>query len=784
MKSTRTTWGWRSAVAVAAVTMVLSAFAVQAQEAPVTVTVNISGNAVPNGLVTARAMVEIMDGSTLQSYAWTQTGGLEATINGGNSATASVRLGPTWRYRRVLFQVLAEPPITEAQLPPNVPAPEGEFVGGTQSRWGILGVNPFSLEEAGLVTLEVDVTTSSGTYSAEAEIHTTLPWQPAAGIRNVPVGVPVLLNHKEQGSYDWQITPPAGSSVSLVPQQRFQEFTPDVTGIYTVRVTDEETAMPVVFEVYVGTWRGVIVAQDDDGRPVAEGLCTACHGSMLFDENPFEPWAQTGHAEIFTDLLNTNTHYSSACWSCHTVGYNPGVDNGGFDDAPDFPAFLDAGLLNNPGDNWTMVLEEFPATAQLANVQCENCHGPASSEPRLDTLAHGWRAEVTGEPRVSLSSDVCAVCHGEPLRHARFQQWQLSAHANYELAVDEGGSGNCARCHTVNGFLKWLPVLTGEEPGDPTASITVDWAEDESHPQTCVTCHDPHDVGTVSGIETNAILRIQGTTPPLIAGFQVVGAGRGAICMTCHNSRRGLHNDSNFAQSKLDGDATRAPHGSSQTDVLMGENAYLVNVGVRGRHSLIEDSCVTCHMEVTPPPEDLSYNQGGTNHTFFASADVCTECHTGITADGLQTVVGAVADYVQGLIEDGYRDLIGDLAAAGNTIDLGGGTMITSAGQITGIAFSESRGRQAIIVTLAGGATVGPVALNGIDVIQPAPMPVVALDELASDALLKAGWNWMLVHNDGSRGAHNPTFVLSVLDGARDALGGSGGPRAVLPDVF
>ena len=57
--------------------------------------------------------------------------------------------------------------------------------------------------------------------------------------------------------------------------------------------------------------------------------------------------------------------------------------------------------------------------------------------------------------RVSLSSDLCGTCHGEPARHGRFQQWQLSRHANYELAVEEGTNGTCAKCHSGNGFVAW-----------------------------------------------------------------------------------------------------------------------------------------------------------------------------------------------------------------------------------------------------------------------------------------------------------------------------------------
>ncbi len=768
------------ALALLAFALVWSAPALQAEE-PVTVSVQVAGRAVPNGRVTATATVEIHDGSTLQSFAWTQIGGVPARINGASQATAAVRLGPKWQYRNRLFEVLAEPPVGPDELPPNVHLPEGEFPGGLQDRFQVAGINPFALEEAGLVTLRLRVRTTSGTYTQVVEVHTGLPWRPSPGIRNVPIGIPVLLHGKTQGSYDWDFTPPAGSTAALTgPRSQDPEFTPDVPGIYTLTVTDQATQAPVTLEIYAGTWRGVIVGQDADGRPLADGLCMACHNGDLVPDM-FTPWAQTGHAEIFTNNLNTNARYSASCYGCHTVGYDSRTANGGVDDNPDWHAFLGAGLVGKPGDNWTMMLEEFPAAAQLANVQCESCHGPQASAPRLDTLAHGWRASVTGEPRVSLSSDVCAVCHGEPLRHARFQQWQLSAHANYELAIEEGTSGNCSRCHTGNGFLEWLPVLLDDDPAtDPTANVRVTWTEDETHPQTCATCHDPHDIGTTSGSDPNARVRISGHTPPLIGGFQVYGAGKGAICMTCHNSRRGLRNDDNFAETKV-ADASRAPHGSSQTDVLMGENAYFVNVGVRGRHSLIEDTCVTCHMERTPPPDVLAYNQGGTNHTFFASPDICTSCHEGVTAQGLQTAVDAVLDDLKGLIETRLLEFMADLIVAGSTLNLGNQATLTDVGTIAALDFGETRGRQALTFTFRDGSTVGPLRMTDIDVVQPTPLPVVELYDLADDQLIKAGWNWNLVHNDGSRGAHNPTFVLAVLDAARDALGGRGGPRAEIP---
>ncbi len=70
----------------------------------------------------------------------------------------------------------------------------------------------------------------------------------------------------------------------------------------------------------------------------------------------------------------------------------------------------------------------------------------AADQPR----SHAGRALAQ-----NLSSDLCGSCHGEPPRHGRFQQWQLSAHANYELAIEEGESASCSKCHTANGFLAW-----------------------------------------------------------------------------------------------------------------------------------------------------------------------------------------------------------------------------------------------------------------------------------------------------------------------------------------
>ena len=724
----------------------------------VIVSASVEGDAVPGGALTASVTVEVLDGSaTVDSYSWSQTGGVTVTVDGSSTAAATVSLPSAGDFKDLLFQVLAEPPISEAQLPSNVSLPEGEFPGGLQDRFQVVGLSPFSLEEAALVTLEVTVTTSSGTFTSDVEIHTSLPWKSSLGIGNVAIGGPVLLHGKIQDAYAWNLSGPAGSNATLADANaQNPDFTPDVSGSYTV--TEATSGAELV--ITAGTWAGAITGLDDDGRPEAD-TCTICHnGTIAADQ--FSSWAQTGHADIFSVNLNTSTHYSTSCLSCHTVGWDPDADNGGMDDVADYDSFLaefttDGSHFHADSDNWTGMLARTPASAQLANIQCENCHGPNPA---------GHAAATPG--RTSISSDVCAVCHGEPLRHARFQQWQLSKHANYELAIEEGENGNCARCHTGNGFLAWLPTLLDDDPAtDPLENIEITWTTDEIHPMTCVICHDPHSIGTTTGIGTDATMRISGDTPPLIAGFTAVGVGRGAICMTCHNSRRGLRNDDNFDAS----DAARAPHGGPQADVLMGQNAFFMEVGVRGNHSFVQDSCVNCHMEQTPPPDLLSYNQGGTNHTFFASSDICDRCHgEAFGAEGVQTAYEASALELETKIESAIIALIAGQIAAGNTIDLGGEAVITAAGDIAGVEFGEYHGRQAITVALADGTTVGPIRLPDVDVLDAAQVSLGELYDFADTRLAKAGWNWNLANNDGSRAVHNPTFVFQVLDKAIDAL--------------
>ena len=726
--------------------VLLAAFALPAlAAAPPTVTVAVTGDAVPGATVTARATITINDGSMLQSIRWTQKSGAHVALSNFTTDTVTITLPDRAAFKEHLVEVLQEPAIPHANYPSYVPARES--IGGLQNRWGIAGASPHAVIDAAAIVFDLELVTTSGTYNTTATVAAKIPFKTATGVTNVPIGIPVLLHGRSQATYDWKLTKPAGSAATLLDAAtQSPDFTPDVKGTYKLTVTDLASGAPVTLTIYAGKWQGMVAGVNADGRPVASRECTSCHAGKI---EMFTPWSKTGHAEIFTDNIldsSPTAHYATRCLGCHVVGWDADVNNGGFDDASDYAAFAASGIIGHGhDDNWERTLKEFPATAKLANIQCENCHGPQDSEGHA----------LWGKARISLSSDACSVCHGEPARHGRFQQWQLSLHGNFETAEAEGLNPGCTKCHSAQGFVEW------GKNGFGTQAINVTWTANDVQPITCAVCHDPHAIGTTSGsAATNAPMRIQGTTPMLDAGFIANDVGKAAICMTCHNGRRGLKNDA----IKLT-DFSRAPHVGPQTDILLGQNLYFTKVGSKGFHAVIEDSCVSCHMEKTNPPAGLANKNadgsyGGTNHTFFASKQICSKCHSAINED-FQEEVEHKMETLKLEIETALRATMQAQIRAGNTIDFGT-VKVKNAADIVSVDFIESHGRQGVNVKLAN-AAVNDLALNSVKVLRPGGSSVELL--AAADVnLAKAGWNYFMIHSDKSHGVHNPAFVSSALD--------------------
>ena len=235
--------------------------------------------------------------------------------------------------------------------------------------------------------------------------------------------------------------------------------------------------------------------------------------------------------------------------------------------------------------------------------------------------------------------------------------------------------------------------------------------------------------------------------PDADAGFKATNVGRGAICITCHNSRRGLKNDQHLHRCRR---LARTARAATQADILMGQNLYFVEVGIRSYHSMIEDSCVTCHMEKTTPPPDLSYNLGGTNHTFVARADICSKCHSTITTESVQAEVESKLEHLGEALGEAIHELMASQIALGKKITVGSGASmktITDASTIDSIGLFDASGRQAITIYFKDGTTTGPTGMNNVKVVAPNGTSA-ELYTLGPSALPKAGWNYLVVESD------------------------------------
>jgi len=728
--------------------------------APVVVNAGAAQVSKPGATATLAAKVEALDGSQITGYKWEQTIGAAAKIAGGDTATATVTLAD------------------EAAI-------KAKIIAGSeiQDRYEVVALIPHAVTDAERATFTLTVTTSSGKYSGSVNVTADTPFTFSGGLSNVAVGEPVLLQGKKQTTYSWAVAGPSGSKAALDSATvRNPSFTPDVAGKYTL----SEKTGGASFDIFAGTWEGAITGQDAKGRPLAAG-CTACHNGTIAPDK-FTEWKDSGHAEILSQNIdNPDGHWAITCAQCHTVGYNPAVKNGGFDE----PFTEEGWKVPSHGDKglWTQILQKFPKTAKMANIQCENCHGPNAG----NTLHPNGKIDAA---RVSISADVCGACHGEPPSHGRFQQWEMSGHGNFELAIEEATvekrgatAAHCGRCHSAQGFLKWIKQgdLTKQIQG-AKGNATVDelkaWGltQDTVQPQTCVVCHNPHAEGSITGEPNNASVRIIDNSALLPAGFQAKALGRGAICITCHNTRNALHNN-DFAPT-----AYSAPHTAAQGDVLMGENAYFVSTGDRSPHSLIKDTCAKCHMEETPAPLDFSRGGAGTNHSFKAQITICGSCHTA-SLDGKALQVG-----IEGKVEElgevmsnyllkkmGDKTTVKDYTpheVSGKLYDQKSEPIVVDKTNIAKMVPTEPHGQQGFIIQFKNAISVtykvAPEHTVSVKEIQIQLGDFSADGKTAlipiTDPLVKAGWNYFLIHGDGSEGVHNPTFVKEVLEASTKAL--------------
>ncbi len=428
----------------------------------------------------------------------------------------------------------------------------------------------------------------------EAEVNSALP---ASDITSVTWS----LSAKPLGSAAVFEASPLGANVpisDLATRAEFQVASrtllrPDLTGQYTVTATIVSTSSGTtnVSKTFsVGTYVGV-------------RTCALCHSGSVEAGDKYHPWLTTGHSMIFSNGVNGNLgHYSSSCLSCHTVGYdaNTNAVNGGFDDIAAQTGWTFPTIQTNGN------FEKMPASLQnVANIQCENCHGPGSEH----AYAFG-NTNLSNWPRLSvtLTAGTCNQCHEAPTHHIKGTEWSNSRHA---IAVEETEAG-CSRCHSAQGFVNYAKGA----PAVATAYETI----------TCSACHEPHDAANPHQVRKVSAVKLMDNKTTITEG------GTGLLCMNCHMSRRDA---TNYVEVTV-GSNRFGPHHGPQADMLAGANA--VNYGKvipsSAHKDVVPDACATCHMQDAETSPAFTHAGG---HTFAVKWDsgtnvvelteACVKCH-------------------------------------------------------------------------------------------------------------------------------------------------------------
>lgn len=102
-----------------------------------------------------------------------------------------------------------------------------------------------------------------------------------------------------------------------------------------------------------------------EGPYVGLSRCAVCHQPFI------ESWRKTRHANAFLSLSQTGRERDPECLGCHTLGFG---EEGGF--------------------------VNIEATPELANVQCEACHGPGREH-----------LQDYSKPMAPVTKDTCIKCH-------------------------------------------------------------------------------------------------------------------------------------------------------------------------------------------------------------------------------------------------------------------------------------------------------------------------------------------------------------------------------------
>jgi hypothetical protein len=216
----------------------------------------------------------------------------------------------------------------------------------------------------------------------------------------------------------------------------------------------------------------------------------------------------------------------------------------------------------------------------------------------------------------------CIECHdNSQALFAKTIQWEKSIHAtggNFER-----NTGDCATCHTSQGFLGYH--VTGDY--DPSAAGA---AISNPNPPNCYTCHKVHDSYTPADWELTMTgqIAMHNTT-------QTPDFGTGSQCASCHQGREVNPFPVEGGEDITISNTRYGVHHGPQANVVKGTGLFEPGTGYSSHPhgTQITNTCVTCHMA-----EAFGTQAGG--HTMYLGYDYhgstvlntagCVGCHPNV----------------------------------------------------------------------------------------------------------------------------------------------------------
>jgi len=505
--------------------------------------------------------------------------------------------------------------------------------------------------------------------------------------------------------YLWELTsrPPNSAAVLDSTTMQWTSLHTDSAGTYTIRLTigGTDTTVNIIAANYIGA--------DRNNAGGGQFNCLTCHNGAT--PEIVSEWSGSGHATIFEQGMNgtLSDHWGPSCFPCHTTGWNMSANNGGWDDVANSLGWVDtqwapwrAGLYDS------MLTTDKAKLSMIAGIGCEDCHGPKNP-------AHAG----PGTQPKTMEYGVCAQCHNEPWRHNKVSEFENSVHAEaiYSNSFASSGStvitswglSTCARCHDGAGFVAFTK---GESFDNRTSSGYGALTHTKIN---CQTCHDPHD-GSLRAAPAGSDTLGNGYD------YSAFNFGKGKICVNCHKYRRDVNT---YVEGNIS--SHFGPHHRGAADVILGQNGYTFGQTLTNSigHRLVDDLCVGCHMSATTDTGTVSrdkigghswnqkYVEGGIE---YDNVTKCVECHTGITR---------------------FSDIV-----AAFDYDMDGSTEPFQA-EVEGLL-------EEIALALP------PVGSTDID------LNMVGSDP-DSARLKKIYYNYAYVEEDASKGAHNPKYIIGLL---------------------